>query len=86
MKKNKAFTIGVLKRFFKSEDDAAMNATYDFFVNEVVAPLPAPRPELFGDAIAVLAAKNEKVRTFDPKTIIDGSFVQSAAARGLDTK
>lgn len=86
MKKNKAFTIGVLKRFFKSEDEAAMNATYEFFVNEVVAPLPFPRPELFGDAIAVLSVKNEKVKTFDPKTIVDPSFVQSAATRGLDTK
>ena len=84
MKANKTFTVGVLKKYFKSEDEAAMSATYDFFTTEVVAALPAPRPELFADAIAVLAAKNDKVKGFDAARIVDDSFVASAAKRGLD--
>lgn len=86
LKKNKAFTVGVLKKYFKSDDDAAMTATFDFFANEVVAAVPTPRPELFVDAIAVLAAKNDKVRTFDARSIVDASFVESAVKRGLDTQ
>ena len=84
MKKNKQFTVGVLKKYFKSEDDAAMGATVDFYVSEVLPPLPYPKADLFADAITVLAAKNDKVKTFDVNKILDPSFVQKAADRGLD--
>jgi len=83
MRKDKAFTVGVLKKYFKSDDDPAMAATYDFYVGEVIAIQPFPKPELFADAIAELSRKNEKVRGFDARTIIDASFVQKTVDRGL---
>ena len=84
MKKNRQATADVLKKYFKSSDDAAMLTTVDFYVSEVFPTLPAPRVELFADAIATLAAKNDKVKTFDVSKMIDASFVQRAADRGLD--
>ncbi len=84
MKKNKQFAVGVLKKYFKSDDDAAMGATVDFYVSEVLPALPYPRADLFADAIAVLSSKDPKVKTFDVNRILDPSFVQKAADRGLD--
>lgn len=83
IRQDKAFTVGVLKKYFKSDDDKAMSATYDFFMSEVIAVQPYPRPELFVDSIAELAKRNEKVRGFDAAKIVDLSFVQNAVDRGL---
>ncbi len=80
---DKPFTIGVLKKYFKSDDDRAMGATYDFYASEVLASQPFPRPELFTDSIAVLAQRNEKIKSVDLQSILDPSFVQSAVDRKL---
>ena len=84
MKKNKPAVVNVLKKYFKSTDDAAMGSAYDFYTNEVIPAQPFPRPELFGDAITALAARNDKVKGFDASKIVDQSFVQKAIDRGLD--
>ncbi len=84
IKKNKAVVVGVLKKYFKSADDAAMSAAYDFYTSEVYPAQPFPRPELFAESITVLAARNDKVRGFDASKIVDVSFVQKALDRGLD--
>ncbi len=60
-----------------------MAATYDFCVGEVIAAQPLPKPELFAEPITELSRKNDKVRGFDARTIVDTSFVQSAVNRGL---
>lgn len=84
IKRNKQVAVDALKKYFKSTDDAAMSAAVDFYSSEVIPALPAPRPELFADAIATLAARNDKVKTYDVSRMIDASFVQSAGQRGLD--
>jgi NitT/TauT family transport system substrate-binding protein len=83
-KNDAAFMIDVEKKFFKSDDDAAMRATYDYFIGEVAPSLPFPKPEQFADAQDELSKKNEKVRGVDLSTILDPSFVQSAADRAVD--
>jgi len=83
-KKDKAQAVGALKKYFKSEEDEALGKAADFFTKEVLPSLPSPQPEQFVDAKAVLGAKNEKVRNFDVASILDSSFVKSAADRKLD--
>jgi len=51
--------------------------------HSVVSALP--KAELFADMITSLAETNEQVRGFDITRLIDGSFVESAVSRGLDT-
>src|SRR5438876_1007289 len=68
----------------QATDDAAMGSAYDFYTNEVIPAQPFPRPELFGDAITALAARNDKVKGFDASKLVDQSFVQKAIDRGLD--
>ncbi|HEV8229650.1 MAG TPA: ABC transporter substrate-binding protein [Candidatus Limnocylindria bacterium] len=86
MKADRAFSIDVLKKYFKSTDDKAMAATYDFYAQLVTATQPFPRVEMFADAQSILGAKSEKVKTYDVSKMLDTSFVQSAVDRGLDKK
>jgi NitT/TauT family transport system substrate-binding protein len=84
IKKDKAMSVQVLKKYFKSDDTAAMEAAYDYFANQVFPSLPYPTPEQYADAKASLGAKNEAVKNFDVNKMLDRSFVDSAAQRGLD--
>ena len=82
-RQDKPLTISVLKKYFKSTDDAAMNDTYDFYMGSVIPDLPYPKPELYADAKAVLGAQNEKAQALDLASFVDESFVQSSADRGV---
>jgi NitT/TauT family transport system substrate-binding protein len=84
MKADRKFGIDVLKKYFKSTDDVAMAATYDFYAQLVTATQPFPRPEMFADAQTILGAKSDKVKSYDVTKMLDTSFVQNAVDRGLD--
>jgi len=83
LKKDKPGTVAVLKKYFQTDDDKAMSTTYDFFANEVIQPLPYPKPEQFKDAMEQLSATNPRVADVDLVKLLDPSFVQNAADRGL---
>jgi len=84
LKADRQFGIDVLKKYFKSTDDVAMAATYDFYAQLVTATQPFPKPEMFADAQTILGAKSDKVKSYDVTRMLDTSFVQSAVDRGLD--
>lgn len=79
--KNKDFTIGVLKKYFKSEDTAAMESAYNFFLKEVTPAYPFAAKEQLVTSIAILAKKNPKVKEVDLDKLIDRLFMQSAQDR-----
>ena len=82
-KQDRDGSIAVLKKYYNSDDDAAMNATYDFNVNEVIPTLPFPNAEQFHDAVQQLSVNNPRVADVDLSKVLDAEFVQSAADRGL---
>jgi len=84
MKQDKPLSVKLLEKYFKSDDEEAMSATYDYFANKVVAPLPYPKPELFHDSIEEFGKSNQNMANFDVSRIIDQSLVQSAADRKLN--
>jgi len=84
MKADRDFGIATLKKYFKSTDDKAMAATYDFYAKLVTATQPFARPEMFADAQSILGASNAAVKSYDVTKMLDTSFVQSAVDRGLD--
>jgi hypothetical protein len=75
--------VSILKKYFQSEDEAAMSASYDFFANEVLPVLPYPKPEQFKDGQEQLGTTNPKVLELGLDKLLDASFVQNAADRGL---
>jgi NitT/TauT family transport system substrate-binding protein len=80
-KTDKQFAVATIKEYFKSNDDKAMSAGYDFFVKEILTPLPYARPAQFASIIGELSQANEKIKAFDVSKIIDDSFLRHAAAR-----
>ncbi len=83
-KKDKPFTVGVMKKYFQSTDQEAMSIAYDFFMTEITPSLPYPKVEQFADAQRFLGALNQRVHDFQVSKLIDDSFMKSAAQRGLD--
>lgn len=84
MRQDKAFAIGVLKKYLKLNDDQALNTTYDYAKQNLFPALPYVAAEQFADSVGQLSQKNAKVKTVDLNAMIDNSFVKSAAARHLD--
>ena len=83
-RRDKDFAVGVMKKYFQSSDDRTMGRTYDFYMDRVIPSLPFPKPEQFRESQTILGATNESVRQLDLSQMLDPSFVQSAADRGLD--
>ncbi|MFI5269475.1 MAG: ABC transporter substrate-binding protein [Chloroflexota bacterium] len=84
VKRDKPFAISLMKKYLKSDDEAALNASYDFTSQEVLQPLPFPTVEQFNNVLSIISKRNDKLAGFDAGKIVDPSFVQSAAERGLE--
>jgi NitT/TauT family transport system substrate-binding protein len=81
--KDKEKAISVLQKYLNTDDQRALETTYDFFVNNVTPAYPMPRVDLFKDSVDQLSASNDKVKDFDISKVLDTSFVQSAMDRKL---
>jgi len=83
MKSDKAGAVAVLGKYFKLDNQDALNNAYDFFMNEVTVPYLYPEVNQFKDAVEILGKINEKVKTVDIAKMLDRSFMQSAQDRKL---
>jgi len=86
MAKDKDGSITVLKKYFKSDNTASMEKAYTFFIagSSPVTPVyPFPALDQFKDAITILGADNDKIKTVDVSKMIDTSFVKTAQDRKL---
>ena len=83
MKADKAGATAVLGKYFKLDNQTALDAAYDFFMNEVTVPYLYPEVVQFKDAVEILGKGNDKIKTVDITKMIDRSFVQSAQDRKL---
>lgn len=76
----------VIRKYYKLDDAKAVDATYDFYTQEVYADYPYPRADQFTDALSELSKKSEQLKGFDPNKIIDDSLVKSAEQRAVASK
>jgi ABC-type nitrate/sulfonate/bicarbonate transport system substrate-binding protein len=86
MAKDKDGAITVLKKYFKSDNTASMEKAYTFFIsgNTPVTPVyPAITADQFKDAVSILGADNDKIKSVDLAKMIDTSFVKNAQDRKL---
>ena len=83
MKADKAGATAVLGKYFKLDNQTALDGAYDFFMNEVTVPYLYPEVVQFKDAVAILGAGNPNIAKVDISKMIDRSFVQSAQDRKL---
>ncbi|HLG70217.1 MAG TPA: ABC transporter substrate-binding protein [Chloroflexota bacterium] len=83
IKQNRAQAEEILGKRIKTTDQKSLDVAYDFYTKEIFPDLPDPNPALFQDAITELSKEDPKIKTFDPNSVVDRSFVQNAASRGL---
>ena len=83
MKSDKAGAVVVLGKYFKLDNQDALNNAYDFFMNEVTVPYLYPEVAQFKDAVEILGKTNDKIKTVDIAKMLDRSFMQSAQDRKL---
>ena len=83
MKSDKAGAVAVLGKYFKLDNQDALNNAYDFFMNEVTVPYLFPEVTQFKDAIEILGKTNDKIKTVDIAKMLDRTFMQSAQDRKL---
>ena len=83
MKADKPGAVAVLGKYFKLDNQDALNAAYDFFMNEVTQAYPAVEVGQFKDAVEILGPKNPNIKTVDISKMIDTTFVKSAQDRKL---
>src|SRR5712692_9936506 len=76
MKADKAGAIAVLGKYFKLDNQDALNNAYDFFLNEVTVPYLYPEVTQFKDAVEILGKTNDKIKTVDIAKMLDRSFMQ----------
>ena len=83
MKADKAGAVAVLGKYFKLDNQDALNGAYDFFMTEVTMPYLYPEVTQFKDAVDILGKTNDKIKTVDIAKMLDRSFIQSAQDRKL---
>jgi NitT/TauT family transport system substrate-binding protein len=85
-KADKPRSVALLKKYYKSDDDAAMSFAYDYATKEAISSQPFPKAEQFADSVSTLSKTNPQLATFDVSKVLDSSLVQNALDRHLDTQ
>ena len=80
VRNDRAYAVQILKQYYQSDDDAAMNATYDFLL-ETMPDQPFPSTDQFKDVLDQLQAKGQPATEADVTKMITTSFVQNAVDR-----
>lgn len=77
-KRDKPYTVQILKDYLKVDDPQALSDAYDYYAREVTPSVPLPTAAQCRQVIDSLASTNEKLRGFDVSRYIDDSFVRAA--------
>jgi NitT/TauT family transport system substrate-binding protein len=77
-KSDRAFSESVLSKYLGVKEKEPLAFTYDFYVNEVLAPGIMPAAAQVQANIDSLAPSNPKVKDLDAAAMIDQSFVKNA--------
>ncbi len=85
-KKDKPFTVDVLKKMLSLKDDQAASDTYDFYVPGIFPMYPHTVASAFNSSKQALISTNAKVADLDVTKLLDDSFVADAERRGVATK
>jgi NitT/TauT family transport system substrate-binding protein len=83
-KQDKADSLVALGKIYQTDDQAGLNVAYDYYTRDNVMPrLPYPKVDQFRSALDALCKRTDKACGFDASKVVDASFVQNSADRGL---
>ena len=68
----------MIAKYLGIKDKAQIDFTYDFYVNDVLAPGIMPQTVQVQENIDSLASSNPKVKSVNAADVVDQSFVKKA--------
>jgi NitT/TauT family transport system substrate-binding protein len=80
-KSDRAYAESEISKHLGVKDKGELDFTYDFYVNEILAPEPMPNVAQIKGDVDALVASNPKVKTIDMAGMIDRSLVEQAVKR-----
>jgi NitT/TauT family transport system substrate-binding protein len=85
IKRDKAFTIDMMMKYFRTKDRELMEATNEVSVTKYLKRVPTPSAESFRTVVDELALVNPKAKGQDPKRFYDDSILQELDKSGFIT-
>jgi len=83
-KQDKAASLKEIAKIYQSSDQAGLDLAYTYYTQDKVMPaLPYPRAEQYKGTLDALCKKTQQACSFDISTMLDTSFIDDAARRGL---
>lgn len=83
MKKDRAFAIGVLRKYLRTDDPDLLSETYDVQIAKYLMKAPLPTTEAVRSVVEELAERNPKARDQDPGRFFDDRFVRELQRNGF---
>jgi NitT/TauT family transport system substrate-binding protein len=83
IKRDKAFTIDMMMKYFRTKDREMMEETYEVSVTKYLKRVPTPTAESFRTVVDELALVNPKAKGQDPKRFYDDSILQELDKSGF---
>jgi len=83
MKRDRAFTISVMSKFLRTNDQDQLAEAYDVYANKYLMKVPLPTVEAIRAVLEELEPRSPKAKGQDPKRFFDDHFVRELQASGF---
>jgi ABC-type nitrate/sulfonate/bicarbonate transport system substrate-binding protein len=82
-KTHREFSVAILGKYLKNEDQQLLNVLYDLYVLRYVPKIPYPTAEPFKTVLAQIAETDAKAASAKPESFIEPSFIEDLEREGL---
>ncbi len=83
MKRDRPFTISVMSKFLRTNDQEQLAEAYDIYANKHLARVPMPTVEAMQAVLEELESRNPKAKGRDPRKFFDDRFVRELQTSGF---
>ncbi len=82
MKRDKNFTMTVMGKYLRTNDQELLSEAYEIYVQKHLLKVPLPTVDAIRSVLEELAGRNPKAKEQDPKKFFDDSFVRQFESSG----
>jgi NitT/TauT family transport system substrate-binding protein len=83
MKKDRAFTMKILRKYLRTDDTEILGETYDVQITKYLMKVPLTTTEAVRSVVDELAERNPKAKDQDPAKFFDDRFVRQLESSGF---